>query len=253
MFDDLTLLTNLSAQDFTIAAIAVFLAGLVRGFAGFGLSAILMASIVTIIPPIELIPICYVLEAAASMTMFRGGMKDADMRVVWGLVIWSALGIPIGLFATTSIDTDVSRLIALTVILSLTIAQLLRLRPKFLATTTGLFASGFVAGIVTGLASVGGMVVALYVIALRTDVKTMRASLIMFLFIGMATSLVYLLLYDMMTPLAFRRGLTFVPIVLVGVLLGTLLFRPSLAHLYKRVCLILLISLCVVGLGRQIF
>jgi len=253
MFDSLVRLTNLPPQDFAIAMAAVFLAGLVRGFAGFGLSAILMASIVTIIPPIELIPICYVLEAAASFTMFRGGMKNADMRIVWGLVIWSAIGVPLGLFATTSIDTDISRLIALAVILSLTIAQLLRVRPKFLASTMGLSVSGFAAGIVTGLASAGGMVVALYVIALRTDVKTMRASLIMFLFIGMATSLVYLLLYDMMDQQAFLRGLIFVPIVLLGVLLGTLLFRPSLAHLYKRVCLILLISLCVAGLGQQIY
>ena len=253
MIDSLILLTNLSPQDFAIAAAAVFMAGLVRGFAGFGLSAIVMASIVTIIPPIELIPICFILEAAASITMFRGGMKDADMRIVWGLVISSAIGIPIGLFATTSIDTDISRLIALVVILSLTIGQLLRLRPKFLGTSIGLSASGFAAGIVTGLASAGGMVVALYVITLRTDVKTMRATLIMFLFIGMATSFIYLLLYDMMNQQAFQRGLIFVPIVLIGVLVGTLLFRPSLAHLYKRVCLILLISLCVVGLGQQIY
>jgi len=253
MFDSLVRLANLPPQDFAIVMAAVFMAGLVRGFAGFGLSAILMASIVTLIPPIELIPICYVLEAAASISMFRGGMKDANMRIVWGLVIWSAIGIPIGLFATTSIDTGVSSMIALGVILSLTIAQLFRVRPKFLATTIGLSASGFAAGIVTGLASVGGMVVALYVIALRTDVKTMRASMIMFLFIGMATSLVYLLLYDMMNQQALQRGLIFVPIVLLGVLLGTSLFRPSLAHLYKRACLILLLSLCVVGLGQQIY
>jgi len=92
VLDNLIDLTGLPTQSFAIAAIAVFAAGLIRGFSGFGLSAILMASIVTIIPPVELIPICYVLEGAASVAMFRGGLKNADMTVVWGLVIGSAIG-----------------------------------------------------------------------------------------------------------------------------------------------------------------
>ncbi|NQV47051.1 MAG: sulfite exporter TauE/SafE family protein [Rhodospirillaceae bacterium] len=253
MFDSLIHLTGLPVQSFAIAVAAVFTAGLVRGFAGFGLSAILMASIVTIIPPVELIPICYILEGAASIAMFRGGMKDADMTVVWGLVIGSAIGVPIGLFATTTIDPELSKLIALLIIFCLTAAQLFHIRPKFLATKMGLSASGVTAGIATGLASVGGMVVALYVLARRADAKIMRASLVMFLFIGMFTSLVYLLLYDVMNLQAFWRGVILSPVVLVGVFLGSLLFRPSLAHLYKRVCLLLLISLCLLGLGRQIF
>ncbi len=253
MFDSLIDLTGLPPQSFAIAAVAVFAAGLIRGFSGFGLSAILMASIVTIIPPVELIPMCYILEGIASVMMFRGGLKDADMTVVRGLVIGSAIGVPIGLYATTSVDTDISKLIALVIVLGLTSAQLFRIRPKFLATRAGLSASGVTAGIATGLASVGGLVVALYVLAQDTSARTMRASLVMYLFIGMFTSLVYLLLYGVMNEQAFWRGLVLTPLVLVGVLLGTLLFRPSLAHLYKRVCLLLLISLCLLGLARQIF
>lgn len=246
-------LAGLPAHSLAIAAAAVFVAGLMRGFAGFGLSAILMASIVAIIPPVELIPVCFVLEGAASIAMFRGGMKDADMRVVWGLVIGSAIGMPIGLLATTTIDVGLSKLIALLIILTLTTAQLLALRPKFLATRAGLGASGITAGIATGLASVGGMVVALYVLAREHEASQMRASLIMFLAIGMVTSLVFLLLYDVMNQQAFVRGLILTPLVLLGISLGTVLFRPSLTHLYKRVCLLLLMTLCLVGLGRQVF
>ena len=253
MIDSLIHLSNLPTQSFAIAAAAVFMAGLVRGFAGFGLSAILMASIVTIIPPVELIPICYVLEGSASIVMFRGGLKDADMTVVWGMVIGSAIGVPIGLYATTTIDPEASKLIALLIILGLTFAQFFRFRPKFLATKAGLSASGVTAGIATGLASVGGLVVALYVLAQETPAKNMRASLVMFLFIGMFTSLIYLLIYGVMNEQAFWRGVILTPIVLLGVFSGTLLFRPSLAGFYKRICLVLLISLYLIGLGRQIF
>lgn len=101
-----------------------------------------MASVVLILPPVELIPICYILEATASLIMFRGGMRDADMKVVWGLAIGSAAGVPIGLYATTSLPVELSKLIALLIILALAAAQLLRASPKFLATTPGFMEQG---------------------------------------------------------------------------------------------------------------
>jgi uncharacterized membrane protein YfcA len=250
LIDTVLQLTGLPLQDLLIATIAVLAAGLIRGFAGFGLSAMLMASIVTIIPPVSLIPICFILEGVAGVAMLKGGIKNANMTLVWSLAIGSAIGAPIGLYATISIDVGSSKLIALFVILSLTIASLFKFRPKFLATKAGLYGSGLTAGVVTGLASVGGMVVALYILASNADVKKVRASLVMFLLMGMFTSLIYLFAYDMMTMEAFWRGLVLSPFILLGVFLGSLLFRPAYEHLYKRVCLLLLGSLCAIGLAR---
>jgi uncharacterized protein len=114
----LTQYSGLALNDLMIVLAAVFMAGLIRGFAGFGLSAIVMASVAIIIPPIELIPMCFLLEGAASLAMFRGGMAHANMKIVWGLVICSAIGVPLGLLATTRIDVDLSRKLALTLILT---------------------------------------------------------------------------------------------------------------------------------------
>ncbi|MGJ8569528.1 MAG: TSUP family transporter [Hoeflea sp.] len=245
-------LTGLSPTGLMIVVTAVFMAGLIRGFAGFGLSAVVMASAATILPPIELIPTCYLLEGAASLAMFRGGMADADMKIVWGLVICSAIGMPLGLLATTSVDVETSRNLALSLILALTLAQFFKLRPKFLATPKGLYASGLTAGIATGLASVGGMVIALYVLASGTRPKQMRASLVMFLCISMFTSLVWLIAYDMMSMQAVWRGALMAPVVLIGVFAGTWLFRPAYEPLYKVVCLTLLTLLSATGLISQI-
>lgn len=105
------------------------------------------------------------------------------MTLVWGLSIGAAIGAPIGLYATTNIDAGLSKLIALFIILSLTLAQLFKFRPRFLATKPGLYGNGLTAGVVTGLASVGAMVVALYILASEPAAKRIRASLVMFLFI----------------------------------------------------------------------
>ncbi|WP_150526345.1 sulfite exporter TauE/SafE family protein [Roseibium sediminis] len=253
MLTSIAAFAELPVFDLVLCMAAVFVAGLVRGFAGFGLSAILMASIVLILPPIQLIPICYVLESAASLAMFRGGIRDADMRIVWLLVVGSAIGVPLGLWATTTVPVDVSRKVALVLILVLTILQFFKIAPKNLGRTSGPAVTGVVAGIATGLASVGGMVVALYVLASDVPARVMRASLVMYLFTGMFTSAIFLYLYDVMTMEALKRGAVLAPAVLAGVFLGSFLFRPSLAPYYKAVCLALLGTLSLSGLARLAF
>ncbi|MEM1372585.1 MAG: TSUP family transporter [Pseudomonadota bacterium] len=244
--------TQLSALEFFIAVGAVFAAGLVRGFSGFALSAMVMASLALIIPPVELIAICWFLELSASLLMVRGGFAQADMKMVLGLWGGGLMGLPIGLYLTNAVPSDTSRMIALAVIISLACAQLFRLKPKFLATNPGLVGSGVTAGIATGLAGVGGMVVALYVLARQAPAALMRSSLVMYLFIGSATSFIYLMIYGMMTWEAFARGAVFVPVVVLGVIAGKALFQPKLEPYYKPFCLVLLVTLASAGLLRLV-
>jgi len=245
-----TSFAGLSYWDWAIAISAVFLAGCVRGFAGFGLSAVAMACLVLILPPIELIPTLYVLEGAASVFMVKGGIRDADMKHVWPLVIGSFLGLPFGLWVTTSVPSDVSKMIAVLLILTLTLLQFSRSMPPALATTAGRYATGLFAGVVSGLAGVGGMVVALYVLASRKPAPQMRAALTMFLTIGMFTSLAYMVMYHMMTQETLLRGVILSPVAVAGVLLGTWAFNPRLQVYYRRFCLILLTTICALSLTR---
>ena len=195
-----------------------FAAGLVRGFAGFALSALIMAGSVLVLPPIELIPVCYILEGVASLLMVRGGARDADFGVVFGLVAGALIGMPIGLLATRVMDHDGSRLAALVLLLGLTVLQLFRISHPILATRAGLFGTGIAAGFASGIASIGGMVVALYVLARGGAVRQMRASLVIYLFVGMFTTLVYLFVFDVMTATALSRGIVLAVPVAVGVM-----------------------------------
>ncbi|MGI9355279.1 MAG: TSUP family transporter [Rhizobiaceae bacterium] len=243
-------LTDLTAAQFLICVAVTFIAGMVRGFSGFALSALVMASLAIMIPPVELIAVCWFLEISASLLMVRGGVKEADMKVVFGLVIGSAMGYPMGLYLTNTLPVETSKAIALVVILVLAATQLLKLRPTFLATTPGLYVSGLLAGIATGLASVGGMIVALYVLARDAPARMMRGSLVMFLFIGSLVSFVYLSLFGMMVSAVVARGLILAVPCMIGVVVGKTLFMPSLEGYYRPFCLALLIFLASVGLVR---
>jgi len=243
-------LTALTPTAFWIVFGIVLAAGIVRGFSGFALSALIMATAVVILPPIALIPMLWWLEMSASLLMLKGGFADADRPTAYGLVIGSALGWPIGLWLTTSLDVATSKVVALSIIVVLAASQLAKVRLDFLASKAGLYGSGVVAGIVSGLAHVGGMVVAFYVLASNANARSMRGSLVLFLFLGSLTSMITMLAFGVMDFSGVKRGLIFAVPTVIGVFLGQQLFTERLAPYYRPFCLTLLVGLASLGLIR---
>jgi len=241
-----------SSSKTVLLFVIIFAAGLVRGFAGFALSAIVMASAASFIPPILLIPILWFQEMAASLLMARGGWQDADRPRTVLLVIGNWLGWPLGLWLTVSLPREASAQIALVIILILAGMQLLKVNIPALASRAGTLIAGFVAGIAGGVAHVGGMVVALYVLSQNDNARSMRATLVLYLFIGSLGSLFYLIYFGVMTSTAMLSALTLIPVTLLGVWLGTKLFNPRWEPYYKPFCLCLLIGLAALSLLRSL-
>lgn len=241
---------DLTLTEFWLLLAITTCAGIVRGFSGFALSAIVMASAATFMPPVQLIPICFWLEFCASILMARGGWQEADKRIVFGLVVSGAVGTPIGLALTTTMPVETSRIVVLVLVIGLATLLLAKVRLPFLATTAGLYLTGLFAGLVGGLASIAGMVVALYVLSQETAARQMRAALVLYLFITLATSFVYQLYFDVMTWTATQRSAIFAIPTFIGVWLGQQLFVPKLERFYRPFCLMLLTGLAMAGLIR---
>lgn len=252
MFDSVLQLVDLAAKEFALLTGIVLFAGIVRGFSGFALSALVMATAVFILPPVQLIPMLWWLEMAASLMMLKGGWADADRKTAYGLVIGSAAGWPIGLWLTTSVDVATSKIIALSVIVVLAATQLAKIKLTFLASKPGLYGTGVVAGIVSGLAHVGGMVVAFYVLASNAPARSMRGSLVLYLFLGSIASMIIQLAFGVMDMSGVMRGLVFAIPTFVGVFIGQQFFTERLAPYYRPFCLALLCALAGAGLLRTL-
>ncbi|MEO1797949.1 MAG: sulfite exporter TauE/SafE family protein [Pseudomonadota bacterium] len=245
-------LLSLSVADAAWLAAIAFVAGIVRGFTGFALSAVVMVVAVLILPPVELIPMLWWLEMVASLLMVRAGWREADRRLALGLVVGSGIGLPLGLWLTLSLSAESSALIALSLIAALALAQLLRLRLAFLDTRPGLLGAGLAAGVTTGLSAAGGMVVALYVLVIDRTARVVRASLVLYLFTALCVGFFTHVAVGTMDAEAVARGLAFAIPTALGVVLGKALFIPKYEPFYKPVCLILLISVAGIGIARDL-
>lgn len=250
LWQDWLRLVALDEQVALIAIAAVFVAGIVRGFAGFALSAVTVAVLTPFIAPLELVPMCWFLEVAASLIMARGGFRDADRSMVVGLIVGSAIGVVIGLWVTGLLDPQLSKIVALILLLVLAALQLAKVRARFLATQPGLYAAGISAGLATGLAAIGGMVVALYVLAREAPARQMRGSLVLYLFGSEVAAGIALVVYGRMSEAVVARGLSLAVAAACGVLVGQALFTPRFEAFYKPVCLLLLIVLAFIGIIR---
>lgn len=240
--------TGLSVSELAYCLAAVFIAGLVRGFSGFALSALIVASMVRIIPPVELLPMNYLLELVAGAATIKHGLRDADLRIGKYLVIGSAIGLPIGLWWLTHLPADTTKLIALGLILVLSITLLARVKPKGLDRSGAVFGAGIVSGIVSGIAGVGGMVIVIFNFAVGLPARTVRGTVVFYLVASTVFSLVFYLAYSLFTLQSFARfGVLVVPAML-GVIIGTRLFSPGAEKYYRVFCLGLLILLSVVGI-----
>ena len=96
----------LPPDHLALLGLICFIAGLVRGFSGFALSAMVMASGALILPPVQLIPVCWWLEMTASLFMLRGGWREANRKVALGLAIGSTIGVPFGLALSGNLKAD---------------------------------------------------------------------------------------------------------------------------------------------------
>ena len=240
----------LNNSDLLILILICFFAGLIRGFSGFGLSAFVMSLALTIIPPIELIPVCWWMEFVASVFMIRNGWKDSDKKI--SIILWlgAVFGLPVGIALTTILDFQTSKIVALVLILILALILLRNFKIQFLSTSVGTISSGVFAGVATGLASIGGMIVAIYVLASQNSARRVRASIVLYIFLNSVTTFIFLILFDVMDHKAFVRGVLLAVPSSIGLVLGSILFMQKLEKYYRPFSLGLLISFSLVGLIR---
>lgn len=165
------------------AAAIVALAGVVRGFAGFGFSALSVAGLSLLMSPARVVPPIFLLEVLASVGMLRSTARDIDWPWLGWLALGNALCIPLGIAALAWLpETPLRLLIGGLLLLAAVLLRsgvALRLTPS-----PGVRLSvGMVSGLVNGLSAIGGIAVAVLLSTTQIRAAALRATLVaMFLF-----------------------------------------------------------------------
>jgi uncharacterized membrane protein YfcA len=237
----------------------VFAAGIVRGFAGFGFSALCVAGLSLFMAPAEVVPPIFVLEVLASLTLLRAAWKDVEWNWLGWLVAGNALCIPLGVALLAYVDETPLRL--LIGALLLLAATLLRSGWKLaLAPTRGVrLLTGLVSGLVNGVAAIGGIAVAVLLSSSALAPAAMRATMIlMFLFTDL-----YALAWAAVLPneagqnllgaRTLQLALWLAPAMLAGIWVGQRAFTGVSPEAFRRHVLNLLMLIAGLSVLRALW
>ena len=101
---------QLSLVEIYFVIFTVFIASIIRGFNGFGFSAICISGFSFILPAIEIVPIILILEVIISIFMVPYIWNKIDWNFVLKLLIGIAIGSPIGLYLLKYLSPNTTHL-----------------------------------------------------------------------------------------------------------------------------------------------
>jgi len=237
----------------------VFAAGIVRGFAGFGFSALCVAGLSLFMPPAQVVPPIFVLEVLASLTLLRSAWKHVDWSWLGWLVAGNVLCIPLGVALLAFLpDTPLRLLIGALLLLA---AALLRSGWSLsLQPTAGMrLATGLVSGLVNGVAAIGGIAVAVMLSATTLAPAVMRATLILlFLFTDLYALAWAAFLpreggHDLLGAHTLQLVWWLAPAMLAGICVGQRAFAGVSPEAFRRRVLDLLMLIAGLGVLRALW
>jgi uncharacterized membrane protein YfcA len=230
----------------------VFAASVLRGFTGFGFGLAAVPLLSLAMPPAQVVPLVVTLQVIIGVAGLRAAWGECDRQAIAVLAPGLVLGVPVGLLILTELSPDPVRLviggvIAFSVWL---IHRGIRLPPNP-SRRVG-FAVGLVSGVISGLASMGGPPVVVYLLALGHSANRMRSTAIVYFMLSGSFSLIPMSVRGLITRDILTWAVVSLPVLFGGSRVGTWAFHKAKPRHHRMVALVTLSALAVLLIGRAV-
>lgn len=235
-----------------IAVSGILVASVLRGFTGFGFGLAAVPLLSLALPPAKVVPLVVTLQAIVGVVGLRSAWRLCDWRAVRGLTPGLILGVPIGLlilteFAPNQVRLVIGLLIAASV---LVLWRGVRLPPSPSAGVT--MGVGLLSGIMSGLSSMGGPPVVVYLLALAHSAARVRATSIVYFLFSALVSLGPMTWRGLIDRDVLIWSAACLPVLFGGSWLGTWGFHRAQPHHHRLTALAVLSVLAVMLIARSL-
>ncbi len=228
--------------------LAAVLAGLVRGFSGFGTALVFLPVAGQVMPPFAAVTTLIVMDLVGPLPNVPRALRDGVPRDVGRLVAGMVLTLPLGIAVLARIPAEVFRYGVSGLSLAMLALLVLGLRYRGRVTPPLVYATGALSGVFGGAAGVPGPPVILFYMASPLPVAAIRANVLLFL---IATDVALLAGYAvsgrLVLPALATGALLVLPYTLANVA-GAAIFRPERERLYRVAAYLIVGGAAVLGL-----
>jgi len=243
-----TLHQVLATEGLWLLVLGVSLAGLVRGFSGFGTAMVYLPFAAQVLPPVWTVITLLIIDVIGPTPAIPGALRHAQFTDMRRLLTGLVLGLPLGLWALFTFDPTPFRYAVSLVTGTALLLMISGLRWQRPVPAPMLYGIGAGAGVLGGAVALPGPPVILFYMARPLPVATIRATILLFL-----------VAYDLITTTAFAlrgaldwqpvlTGLLILPAYVVAVAVGTHIFDPDKDLVYRRVAYAIIAASVLAGL-----
>lgn len=225
-----------------------FVAGLVRGFAGFGTALIFLPVAAQIIDPIWAVTVLIVMDLAGPAPAIPRALKDGHPKDLARLVAGTVIALPFGLVALFAIDAWVFKIAVSVISLTMLAVLMTGLRYRGHLTPAIIWATGGCAGVLGGAAGLPGPPVIMLYMASTHPARVVRANMMAYLFFFDLFMLIGFFLAGRLFALPVMLGVVLTLPSLMGNLLGGAIFNPRYESLYRGVAYVIIAASGLSGL-----
>jgi len=225
-----------------------FIAGMARGFSGFGAALILIPIGGSIVGPKIISPVLLLIDTIAAAGMLPAAWRSANRREVFTMASGALIGVPLGTTALALADPLYLRW-AITVLGALMLILLVsgwryQGQPRA-ALTAGV---GGIAGVFSGAAQLGGPPVVAYWLSGATDVLVIRSNLMLYFVVSSALTAFTYVIGGLFVEQVFALTLVIVPLYASGLYAGSRLFGLARPSTFRTICYVLIGASAVLGM-----
>lgn len=229
-------------------ALVLFGASYIRGFSGFGFTAVLMIGLTMIMPVAEIVPLSVALELIASSGQSVTIFRYVDWRKLAVLLATGVLCTPLGVLLLTLIPDLALRAFVLVFIFGSSIYLIFSRRHHQTFSLGNYLLAGAVIGVANGATALSGLALALFFSLTDESPKKVRATMIAYLFLADIWAGGILLASGFYTGDTFWRVAVSLPLLGLGVWLGSKHFASVRPDTFRTVVLWLLLTLSFAGI-----
>ena len=228
------------------------LAGVLRGFTGFGFALVAVPALTLVATPVEVVPCVMVLQVVAGAQLLGRTWHAVDWKAVRPLLVAALIGTPLGTLALDGVPADPMRAIIGSVVLAAVVllGTGVRLeREPALATRLGI---GLLSGLLNGSTAMAGPPVVLYFLATERSAASSRASLLTYFFALSIAGAVSVGVAGLVTWRTILLAAVMFPALTIGNALGDRLFVRAPGETYRKVAMAMLLALALIAIARAV-
>lgn len=223
-----------------LAVAVVFVGGFLRGFVGFGSALVIVPVLALAFTPKLAVVIFSIMDLPGIVQLLPTAVRHCARKTVLPMILALLAGIPVGVYALTTVDTESMRIVISVLVLMMVGMLALNTRIVFATGTKTSMTGGVVGGIIQGMAGIGGPPIVALLLSRGDGPDTTRGNVVVMTSSLIIASIPVFWFFGLISARSLILGGLAAPIYLLATYLGSRYFRTGGSGIYRGMALLIL-------------